>query len=334
MILDETKNIVSKINFEQLKNKKVLITGASGLIGVYMVSSLNHILEKYNITLYAWVKNEIDDEFKTFFEKCIIIQKDITDSSSFNELPNFDCIIHAAGYGQPNKFLDDKLKTISLNTTSTINLFSKLNENGKFLFVSSSEIYSGLDSQNILETEIGTTTPNHPRGCYIEGKRCGEAICNSFLNKGFDIKIIRLSLAYGPGTKKNDNRVLNSLIEKGLSDDNIKLLDNGSAIRTYCYITDVIEMFWNVFLFGKEPIYNIGGKSITTILKLAELIGENLDKKVLLPEIEEELAGNPKIVNISLDKYINEFNKDNFVSLEDGLKRTIMWQKYIYNYGY
>ena len=149
-----------------------------------------------------------------------------------------------------------------------------------------------------------------------------------------NIKILRLSLAYGPGTKKNDNRVLNSLIEKGLTQDYIKLLDNGTAVRTYCYITDVVEMFWNVLLFGKESLYNIGGKSVISILELAELIAKNLDKKVLLPEIEKELAGNPKIVNISLQKYLNEFNKNTFVSLEDGIKKTINWQKYIYNNGY
>lgn len=334
MILTETKELISKINFNDLRNKKVLITGASGLIGVYMVSCLNHILDEYNIKLYAWIRNEVDEKFKMFYEKCEIIQKDITDIKSFSNLPKFDCIIHAAGYGQPNKFLDDKLKTISLNTSSTINLFDKLNKDGKFLFVSSSEIYSGLDCENILETEIGTTNPNHPRACYIEGKRCGEAICNSFISKGFDVKIVRLSLAYGPGTKKNDNRVLNSLIEKGLTQDYIKLLDNGTAVRTYCYITDVVEMFWNVLLFGKESLYNIGGKSVTSILELAELIAKNLDKKVLLPEIEEQLAGNPKIVNISLQKYLNEFNKNTFVSLEDGIKKTINWQKYIYYNGY
>lgn len=331
IIEKESKEIIDKIDFTGLKNKSILITGASGLIGVYMISCLKQISKTHNIKIYAWIKNEIDKEFLSIFDDCYIIKKDITDQNSFIDLPNFDCIIHAAGYGQPGKFLDNKIKTININTISTINLFTKLNKNGKFLFISTSELYSGLDSENILETQVGDTNTNHPRACYIEGKRCGETICYSHISKDIDVKIARLSLAYGPGTKKYDHRVLNSLIEKGLKNDKIELMDSGDAIRTYCYITDVIEMFWNILLHSKDTLYNVGGKSKTTILDLAKLIGKNLNKEVKTPEINQELIGNPKVVNISLTKYINEFNKEEFKSLEEGIINTIEWQKFLYN---
>jgi dTDP-glucose 4,6-dehydratase/UDP-glucuronate decarboxylase len=107
-------------------------------------------------------------------------------------------------------------------------------------------------------------------------------------------------------------------------------MDNGDAMRTYCYITDVVEMFWNIIFFGKETIYNVGGESKTSILELAKLIGDNLNKPVVLPEVSRTLAGNPKNVNISLKKYLNEFKKNNFVSLDNGVKKTIMWQKELY----
>lgn len=331
IIIDESKEIIKNINFSQLNNKKILITGASGLIGVYLVSCLKQIMKTHNIDIFVWVQNDIDIIFSDIFHDCTIIKNDITDISSFLKLPEFDCIIHAAGYGQPDKFMDDKIKTISLNTTSTIELFNKLKTNGKFLFISTSELYSGIDEQNITEIQIGTTNTNHPRSCYIEGKRCGESICNIYKEKGYDVKIIRLSLAYGPGTKKNDKRVLNSLIQKGLNEDNIKLLDSGDAIRTYCYITDVIEMFWNIFLFGEDLIYNVGGKSVTSIYDLSVLIGSKLNKNVEIPKEINQQLGNPKIVNISIDKYMNEFKKHKFVSLEDGLNKTINWQKKLYN---
>ena len=44
------------------------------------------------------------------------------------------------------------------------------------------------------------------------------------------------------------------------------------------------------------------------------------------------MKGNPKVVNISLSTYMSEFDKDNFLSLEDGLNNTIEWQKELY-YG-
>jgi len=330
IIEKETYDLIGKINFEELKNKRVLITGASGLLGVYLISCLNHIIDTYNIDLYVWIKNDIDQHTQSLFSKCKIIKKDICDEINFIDLPMFDYIIHAAGYGQPGKFLENKIKTITLNTTSTINLFKKLNNCGKFLFLSTSEIYSGIDSENIKEDEIGNTNTDHPRSCYIEGKRCGESICHSFREDGVDVKIIRLSLAYGPGTKVGDKRVLNSLIEKGLNEENITLLDSGDALRTYCYITDVIEMLWNILFFGKNPVYNVGGESKTTIFNLANIIGKELNKKVFVPEKINSLQGNPKVVNICTKTYTNEFSTPMFISLDEGIKKTITWQKEIY----
>ena len=171
---------------------------------------------------------------------------------------------------------------------------------------------------------------NHHRSCYIESKRCGEAICYSYKSTGANVKIIRLSLAYGPGTKAGDHRVLNALIEKGLKEKEIKLLDRGEAIRTYCYITNVIEMIWNILLFGSQSIYNVGGNSQTTIRELAELIGQRLDKNVVLPETSEKISGSPKVVNISTKKYKDEFGDVCFISLDEGIVKTIDWQKNIY----
>lgn len=325
----ECKELLNKIDFSKLSNKRVLITGASGLIGVYIVSCLSQISKLYNIEIYSWFKSDLPLEFSNIFSKCNIIKSDITDDSNIEKLPMFDCIIHSSGYGQPNKFLEDKIKTIKLNTSSTIELFKKLNKGGKFLFVSSSEVYSGIVSDNILETEIGTTNTSHPRSCYIEGKRCGESICYSYLNEGFDVKIVRLSLTYGPGTKKNDQRVFNSLIQKGLTNDSIKLVDSGDAIRTFCYITDVIEMILNILLNSKDVIYNVGGVSKLSILELSKKIGYILNKEVETGESNNGLVGNPKSVNISIEKYLKEFNKD-FIPIDVGLNNTIKWQKELY----
>ena len=66
------------------------------------------------------------------------------------------------------------------------------------------------------ESDIGTTTPLHPRASYIEGKRGGETICNAYRSQGVRAVSARLALAYGPGTRKGDKRAMNSFIEKAL----------------------------------------------------------------------------------------------------------------------
>jgi nucleoside-diphosphate-sugar epimerase len=324
----DINKVIENIDFSTLKNKKILITGASGLVGFYLTQCVKRLQNELNIEVYLSYKNDIPSYLKEYYDfPYTEIKEDIT--SVKLEPKFFDVIIHSSGYAQPMKFLSDSLTTIKINTHATINLLDSLKPDGKFLFVSTSELYSGNDNLNIDESQIGTTTPSHNRACYIESKRCGETICHSYRASGYDVKIARLSLAYGPFTKLGDLRVLNSIIDKGLNNDTIELMDDGSALRTYCYITDVIEMFWNVLLHGKDVTYNVSGFSNISIKGLAENVGQILDKMVIAPVSLDGLAGSPKVVNISSEKYINEFQKHSFVDMKHGLENVIEWMKYI-----
>lgn len=340
LIQQNCESVIASLDFSSLKNKRVLVTGASGLIGIHMVSVLKTLKEKhnYNMDIWCWVFSDIDSAFSPIFDGCVVLKSDLTNSKNIEKvgdllaetLSGFDVIIHAAGYGQPNKFTLNKIKTIELNTHATIDLFKLLNSGGSFLFCSTSEVYSGIDEQGIEESRIGTTSPDHPRACYIEGKRCGEAICQSFHQMGYQIKIARISLAYGPGTKANDARVISNLIDKGLQNRSIDLLDNGSSIRTYGYITDIVEMLFNILLHGKQTVYNVSGVSKVSILELAEKIGEQLGCNVVVPQTEQMgLSGNPKVVNMSIDRYLGEFGSKQFSPIEFGLAKTISWQRSI-----
>jgi len=320
-------SILNSINFKNIKNKTILVTGASGLVGIYIVSCLVKLKNNLNLNIFCCVKNKPTKEFIEIFNQCNLIVSDITDENAFSELPNFDYIIHSAGYGQPLKFLEDELKTIKLNTSTTLSLFKKLKVDGTFLFISSTEVYSGLNDSNILESLIGSTNTDHPRCCYIEGKRSGEAICHIYSRKGYNVKIARLGHTYGPGVKKNDKRVLNSLIDKALIDKKISLLDDGSSVRIFCYISDVCEMLFNILLFGKDITYNVTGNEELSILQLSKIIADKLNVSVDIPFISANLTGSPSIVNASNQKYLNEFYKEKFIKIENGIVNTIEWQK-------
>lgn len=330
-IYEDVEGIVKKINFSELNNKTILITGATGLVGTYFVASLKSA-ETENIKLKVIVvaHNKPEGNFTELLpKKSEVLIGDLTNSDFLNSIPKADYIIHAAGYGQPGRFLEDQIKTLKLNTTSTFALFEKLNPSGKFLFVSTSEVYSGSNKIPYKEDDIGTTNTTHKRACYIEGKRSGEAITLAYRARGVEAKIVRLSLAYGPGTKKNDERVLNSFIQKGIS-GNITMLDAGLAKRTYCYITDAVEMMWNVLLFGKDQIYNVGGESKITIADLAKKIGKLLNVEVKIPTSNTAMSGAPEDVWLDLIKIKSEFKKKDFIDIDSGLAKTIEWQKMLY----
>jgi UDP-glucuronate decarboxylase len=334
-IIDDAKAISDIVDFGEIKNKTILITGASGLIGHYLVASIKRAAAAGTTPhrIFLATKNEPPAYFSHLTSGLPIqfIKGDLADDNFLRDLPSADYIIHGAGYGQPGKFMADPVKTLKVNTVATFKLLEKLHPDGKFLFISTSEVYSGLENPPYHEDHIGHTNTNHPRSCYIEGNRGGEAIVHAYRQKGVHAKSVRLSLAYGPGTKADDARVLNNIIKKALLDKEIKLLDQGLAQRTYLYVTDAVEMLFGVLFFGTHDIYNVGGVSRTTISGLAQAVGDSVGVPVVLPaDSSIGVAGAPSDVILDTTRIAEEFKKTNFVPFDQGLRKTIAWQKKLY----
>lgn len=333
-IHNETTNTFKQYNTTLLKNKKILITGASGLIGHYLISFFLHSLKSKNkiklLTLYHKSRLPSYLGFLKKIKNVRIIKKDLS-KYNLREKKKYDYIFHLAGYAQPLKFTKNPMQTFFLNTKSILNLKKNLNKRGKFIYLSSSEVYSGLTNK-ATEEKIGKANTDHPRASYIFGKLSGETIL-SILKKTQKInyKIIRLCLAYGPGTKKNDFRAINQFIEKSINKREIKLIDQGTDVRQYIYILDVIKMILNISFFGKSDIYNIGGKKKILIKNLAKQIAKIQNKILKFPKIKKiKNFGAPKNAMVSIKKYEDEFGKMKLTNFESGLKKTIIWQKYLY----
>ncbi len=118
--------------------------------------------------------------------------------------------------------------------------------------------------------------------------------------------------------------MLNEFIEKAAKGP-IQLLDNGAARRTYCYVADTVELLWDILLKGTELVYNVGGESEVSILALAEKIAQRMGTSVICPRSESSMQDAPKAVGVDIDRAKAEFGKQDFISLDKGLDRTIRW---------
>lgn len=258
------------------------------------------------------------------------ISIDLSDESQFSRIVEADVIIHCAGYAQPSLFMKNPVATLTINAAATFALFKKMRKGGTFMFISSAELYCGLEEVPFKESQIGSTTPYHPRASYIEGKRCAEAICAAYRSVGVRAISIRLGDTYGPGTKIGDKRALNSFIERAIKFNKIELMDQGDAIRAYCYISDAFEVMTKILTVGKEGVYNVGGTSLTSIANLAREIGKLSGADVIFPDKSQNIPGAPAILDLDLSKSRTEFNKLDYIDLNEGIKRTIQWQSLLY----
>lgn len=311
--------------------KRILITGATGLIGFNLLTLINkYSLDKINLNITITSLNPIpeylqeemkDLEFKYYSYAEF---KEIFDDSS----EYFDFIYHCSGYGQPKKFMASPFATVEANTTDTIFIAKLLKATGKMFYFSSSEVYSGSKAERPKEEDVGTVDPSHDRAIYIESKKLGESICWSLRKVGIDVVILRVSLVFGPGTKTDDQRVLNELIIRGIENSKVDLLDKGNAVRTYLSIEQCI--YWIICLTNnsKEVIYNIAGNHKLSIRDLATMIGELLEVKVEFGE-KRELLEAPKLVEVNNSRIKTEYPIVDSEIFKDKLSEVVDWYKKI-----
>ena len=319
--------LLNKLTLPNLDGYQILLTGSSGLIGRNILNFLNTLLlsGRFTFTVDALSMNSMHNQDK--YHRNVEFKKgDLSLGLEDFNLKKYNYIIHAATYGQPGKFTAQPLETLSLNGTLVIELAKHLDSQGTFLFLSSSEIYVGSTTAPNIETDLGKVSIESPRAAYVYGKIFGEVALMQMRDR-FQVRIGRIALSYGPGTKLGDSRVLNQLIYRGMTEGKIELADSGKALRTYCYVRDTVEMLLNVFFWGRSEIYNIGGVSSVSIRELGEEISKIMNVPFSFPSAIGSHPDSPEQVKLDTSKYRNEFGEVAFIKLSEGLRRTVEWQR-------
>ncbi len=329
---EDLKDITSQnIDFEKLKDKSVLITGASGMIGSYLVRTLVFLNEtkNLNIKILALVRNskKLSDDI---INKIKIIEQDVCKPVDIDD--NIDYIIHTASPASPDIMKKYPISVIKANTLGTINTLDlAVKKNAIYMFVSSREAYGEPIKEKCAfkEDDMGLLNPVNVRSCYSEGKRAGETLCASYqVEEGINVKIVRPAYVYGPGMSLNDSRVQTCFINDVMNNRDICLNSAGSAVRSYIYISDVISGMFYVLLNSKDTVYNIADdKCIISIKELARTIikasGKDLKLTFNIPK-ENKGVSNLSYGILDMSKLCSLGWKPKYNVLE-GFKRTIKY---------
>lgn len=266
-------------NIEELKNKKILIVGASGLIGRFMVDLLVELnsSHSYNIDIYAVSRNREYGEkiFSDYIkdENFTYISHDVTKEFDLDVV--FDYIINAASNTHPLAYAQDPIGTIMTNVVGFENVLKLATKSApkKIVCLSSVEVYGkNVDGTEVFnEDYCGYIDCNTLRAGYPEAKRCAEALCQAYISqKGLDISIARLTRCYGPTMKLDDSKAMSQFLKKGLNKEDIVLKSKGEQVFSYCFVSDAVSGIFTVLLTGKKgEAYNISDNN--SIIKLKDL---------------------------------------------------------------
>lgn len=277
---DDLKTIIAEnLSWEKLKNKTVMITGASGMVGSYMLYVLLMLNDEkhYGIKVDAVMRNvnKLPEEIRNR-EDVNVVVADVT--KDIPDVGDIDYIIHAASPASPLIMQNQPVETIAANTIGTfktLELAKEKNAEG-YLFISSREIYGQPDEgqEFFYENTYGFVDQLNPRSCYSEGKKAAETMCVCFHEEyGLNTKIARLAHTYGPGMSIYDGRVQADFLKNVYHNEDIVLKSEGTAVRTYTYIADAIAGMYRILLDSEDIVYNIGNEAgKVSIRDLAEIL--------------------------------------------------------------
>ena len=298
---EDIKEIIKSFDMSVFKNKCVLVTGATGLIGKICTKSL--LLSNANVIALIRNKEKSEKIFGNVKNLKLLVQ-DI--NSLINYEGRVDYIIHCASTTSSADFVEKPVETIYTAINGTRNVLEYAERRGKYLegmvYLSSLEVYGKPLVENIKETDYGYIDVLSPRSSYSEGKRLVETMCISYGSEyNVPVKIARLTQTFGAGVSKEDNRVFAQFAKSVINKQNIILYTKGETKRNYCYTTDAVNAIFTILTKGeKNHAYNVANKNTyVSIAEMAKLL-ENENTKVVF-EIDEKERGFNPVMQIRMD---------------------------------
>lgn len=330
---EDLRNVLSISGIEELKNKSILITGASGLIGVCLIDALMlYNQQGANITIYAVgrSKGKAHSRLGEYYndKKFHFIEQDVRQPLPHDIEP--DIIIPLASNTHPLAYSQYPIETIEINVKGAEYALTKALDCGAtVLYPSTVEVYGNARGNDIFtEDYTGKLNLSNARSCYSESKRVCEALCQSFISeKGIPVKIVRLSRVFGPTMLMSDSKASSQFILKAVHGEDIVLKSKGEQFFSYTYVADAVAAILYVLLHGEiGRAYNISNTKCDVHLKdFAQICANAVGTNVVfnLPS-ELELRGFSVAMNAVLDnKQLLSIGWKGLYDIIDAVSRTI-----------
>lgn len=324
------ENVVKDI---PLSGGRLLVTGASGLIGSCLIDMLmlaNDYGKHFEVYALGRSQQKMAERFRAFVKSPYLhlIEHDIRNPLCLDI--ELDYIIHGASNADPRNYALYPVETMLITLDGVYNIleYCKKHMKTRMLLLSTFEVYGNKGIDEYSEVDFGATDINLVRSCYPESKRSAEVLIRCYVQEyRVNALIARLCSIYGPTMAKDDSKAHAQFIRNALKHENIVLKSKGDQRRTYCYVIDAVTGLFSVLANGiSGEAYNISYEnSVATIAEVAKTVSEIAGTKVIfnLPdEVESRGFSVPQNCILRNEK-LRSLGWNGKYSLRRGLEETI-----------
>jgi len=298
-----------------MRDKRILITGASGFIG-------RHLAEKLRISgaqIHTLTRSPVRNMPETVQHLGDIRNQQAVTNAVDESNPEF--IFHLCAYKNRLPDLGEFAPAIETNLTGTLNLVSavkSLQQLRSIIVVGTAEEYGNNP------TPFREGMREQPVTAYSFSKLCQTQLCQTLTRlHGLPIAVLRPTIAYGPG--QGEEMFLPALIKKLLRNERFDMTA-GMQTRDFVHVSDVVDAMVSAALCrdATGEILNIGGGQPLPIAKVALMIEKMLDKSGLV-----QLGALDYRVGEIMNYYVNSDKARDLIgwqpriALEQGLKETV-----------
>jgi len=308
-----------------ITGKTIFITGGAGFIGSTLAGRL--IEDNEIIILDNLSRDSLKDKPFRDHPNLTVIEGDVLDYDAVaGSMDGANIVVHCAAIAGIDTVIVKPVVTMRVNMVGSANVLeaaSKLDRCERVVCFSTSEVFGGMafGSHETDNTVIGAV--GEARWTYAVSKLAEEHLAIAYhQEQSLPVAVVRPFNVYGPG--QVGEGALRTFIQRAIKDEPIEIHGDGTQIRTWCYVDDMIE---GTLLAMSHPnavgeTFNIGNKrAVITIYGLANTVVRVLNSKSTISFIRKDYA-DVELRIPSVGKATDLLGFEARVDLDEGIART------------
>jgi CDP-glucose 4,6-dehydratase len=315
------------------RDRNVLVTGASGLLGTWLCDAL---LESGAHTI-GFLRDQVPRsrlELEGIARRMTLVHGDITERETIERAVNeyeVATIFHLAAQTIVGTANRSPLSTFRSNIEGTWNVLEaarQIQTVEQVVVASSDKAYGS--HEHLPYSEEAPLHGEHP---YDVSKSCSDLIAASYHRSyGVPVTITRCGNFYGGGDL-NFNRIVPGTIRSVLRDERPIIRSDGEYTRDYIYIEDAVDAYVSLAegMVDKPEVageaFNFSNERPLKVTELTDIILRMMEREDLRPVIQGQATNEIRDQFLSSAKARSVLGWEPRFGIEEGLERTIGWYR-------